>query len=94
MSGDNRVTLPAPDPGAFKFFTDWVGDVLLFSVNSQTSSSDVWSLRVNPDGTPAAGAIAEPYLQTSAFEGNARHGPTRRAGWVTRPTSRERTKCT
>jgi hypothetical protein len=82
IGGEKRVVLPTPAPGAFKFFTDWAGDVLLFSEVSQESSNDIWSLRVNADGTPAAGAVAEPFLRTSAFEVSARMAPGQSSRWV------------
>ncbi|HET9384551.1 MAG TPA: protein kinase [Gemmatimonadales bacterium] len=82
VAGDDRVTVLAPDPAAFKFVTDWAADLVLLSVVSQTSRIDIWSLRVNPDGTPAPGAVAKPYLQTLAQESDGRIAPAQSPRWV------------
>jgi Tol biopolymer transport system component len=84
LVADDRVTVPIPPEieGAFKFVTDWVGDLLLMTVESSTSSNDIWSLRVNPDGSPAQGAVVEPYLRTPALEMAARVSPGHAQRWL------------
>lgn len=76
VTGENRRLVTPSEKGDFRFPTDWSGDKLLFTV-----TSDIWWLRLSPDGTPAPGAQAAPYIQGPAIEGNARFAPGQDQRW-------------
>ena len=79
-SGDEK---PVAKLDGFGRPCDWSSEAgLLYTRNSGETKSDLWTLRLTAEGTPATGARPRAYLTGPYNESSARFSPERNPQWV------------
>jgi len=82
ITGENSAPVKTAEENGFRYPTDWSDNIVLFNTTGGPTKSDIWSVRVTPQGTLTPDARPELFLQTPANEGAARFAPGQNERWL------------